>query len=73
MDAITVFRGIWAAPVTYLVLPTVETRLYGVTALMSANRNIGKKGEKSYLFSPKYSMTNDSLNITNIIVPFCRK
>jgi hypothetical protein len=33
----------WAAPVTYLVLPMVETRLYSVTALMSANRSIDSK------------------------------
>jgi len=43
MDTVTVFRGIWAAPVTYPVLPMVETRLYSVTALMSANRGFDSK------------------------------
>jgi len=31
------------SPVTYLVLPMVETKLYSVTALMSANRSNDSK------------------------------
>jgi hypothetical protein len=45
MDTITVFGGIWVAPVTYLVLTMVETRLYSVSALMSANRGIDSKAD----------------------------
>jgi len=33
------------SPVTYLVLPVVEIRLYSVTAVISANRSIDSKND----------------------------